>query len=89
MTPVLDLPIAQLATTLAPLRGSRTDLASALAPLPLRVAPTAAGTYEVIDGFKRPAQRIRAGATHVPVVVEHRISEKAWITVSRAAIVTR
>jgi ParB-like chromosome segregation protein Spo0J len=70
MTPVLDLPIAQLATTLAPLRGRRTDLTSARAPLPLRVAPTAAGMYEVIDGFKRLAQWTRGGATQVPVVVE-------------------
>jgi hypothetical protein len=53
MTGVLDLPLAQLATTLAPLRGPRTDLASPLAPLPLRVAPAADGTDEVLDGFKR------------------------------------
>ena len=38
MTLVLELPIDRLATTLAPLRGPRTDPASALAPLPLRVA---------------------------------------------------
>ena len=37
MTRVLDLPVEQLATTLAPLRGPRTDAASGLAPLPLRV----------------------------------------------------
>jgi ParB-like chromosome segregation protein Spo0J len=67
---VVELPIARLATTLAPLRGPRTDPASPLAPLPLRVAATGAGTYEVLDGFKRLARWIRDGRTHVPVVVE-------------------
>jgi len=70
MTGVRAVPIAQLATTLAPLRGPRTDPASTLAPLPLRVAPTADGRYEVVDGFKRLAQWTRAGHTQVPVVVE-------------------
>jgi hypothetical protein len=40
---VVDVPITQLATTLASLRGGRTDAASPLAPLPLRVAPAADG----------------------------------------------
>ena len=70
MTGVLELPVARLATTLAPLRGPRTDPASALAPLPLRVAATGDGTYEVLDGFKRLAAWTGAGDTHVPVVVE-------------------
>jgi ParB-like chromosome segregation protein Spo0J len=70
MTGVLELPVARLATTLAPLRGPRTDPASTLAPLPLRVAATGDGTYEVLDGFKRLATWSRAGHTHVPVVVE-------------------
>jgi ParB-like chromosome segregation protein Spo0J len=70
MSLVLDVPIDRLATTLAPLRGPRTDLASPLAPLPLRVAPTDAGTYEVLDGFKRLAHWTRAGHRQVPVVVE-------------------
>ena len=70
MTGVRELPVARLATTLAPLRGPRTDAASALAPLPLRVAATGDGTYEVLDGFKRLATWTRAGHTHVPVVVE-------------------
>ena len=70
MTCVLDLPVEHLATTLAPLRGPRTDAASPLAPLPLRVAATGDGTYEVLDGFKRLAQWTGAGHTHVPVVVE-------------------
>ncbi|MGH7267174.1 MAG: ParB/RepB/Spo0J family partition protein, partial [Candidatus Rokuibacteriota bacterium] len=70
MSAVLDVPIAHLATTLAPLRGPRSDAASGLAPLPLRVAATDAGTYEVLDGFKRLAHWTRAGHTHVSVVVE-------------------
>jgi len=70
VTLILDLPITQLATTLAPLRGPRTDPTSALAPLPLRVAPAGDGTYEVLDGFKRLAHWARDGHTHVPVVVE-------------------
>jgi ParB-like chromosome segregation protein Spo0J len=70
MTGVLDLPIAHLATTLAPLRGPRTDPASALAPLPVRVAANDDGTYEVLDGFKRVARWIADSHTHVPAVVE-------------------
>jgi len=70
MTRVLDLPIARLATTLAPLRGRRTDPASALAPLPVRVAANEDGTYEVLDGFKRVARWIADGQLHVPAVVE-------------------
>lgn len=38
MSPVLDVPVDRLATTLAPLRGPRTDVGTALAPLPVRVA---------------------------------------------------
>ena len=52
MTPVRELPLAHLATTLAPLRGPRTDPVSALAPLPLRVAATGDGTYEVLDRLR-------------------------------------
>ncbi len=70
MTRVLDLPIAHLATTLAPLRGPRTDPASPLAPLPVRVAASEDRTYEVLDGFKRVARWIADGHTHVPAVVE-------------------
>ncbi len=70
MTLILDLPITQPATTLAPLRGPRTDPTSTLAPLPLRVAPASEGTYEVLDGFKRLARWAGDGHTHVPVVVE-------------------
>src|SRR2546428_3959567 len=67
---VLDVPLDRLATTLAPLRGPRTDRGTSLAPLPLRVAPVGDGTYEVLDGFKRLACWRREGHTHVPVVVE-------------------
>ena len=70
MSLVLDVPVARLATTLAPLRGPRTDRGAALAPLPLRVAPVGDGTYEVLDGFKRLARWRGEGCTHVPVVVE-------------------
>jgi ParB/RepB/Spo0J family partition protein len=70
MTPVLELPLTRLATTLAPLRGPRPDSARALAPLPLRVVAPGDGTYEVLDGFKRLAAWTRAGHPQVPVVVE-------------------
>ena len=70
MSPVLDVPVDRLATALAPLRGPRTDPGTALAPLPVRVAPVGDGTYQVLDGFKRLARWRREGYTHVPVVVE-------------------
>src|SRR5712691_5963209 len=70
MSLVLDVLIDRLATTLASLRGPRTDAGTSLAPLPLRVAPAADGTYEVLDGFKRLARWRHEGHTHVPVVVE-------------------
>ena len=67
---VLEVSVDRLATSLAPLRGPRTDLAGALAPLPLRVAAKSDGTYEVLDGFKRLSRWRQDGHTHVPVVVE-------------------
>ena len=70
MSPVLDVAVDRLATTLAPLRGPRTETGTALAPLPLRVAPVGDGTYEVLDGFKRLARWRREGHPQVPVVVE-------------------
>ena len=70
MSPVLDVPVDRLATTLAPLRGPRTEPGAALAPLPVRVAAVGDGTYQVLDGFKRLARWRREGATHIPVVVE-------------------
>lgn len=65
MSVVLDVPVAQVATTPAPLRGPRTDAGTALAPLPLRVAPVGDGTYEVLDGSKRMARWRSEGHTHV------------------------
>ena len=70
MSLVLDVPVERLATTLAPLRGPRTDAGTSLAPLPLRVAPPVNGTYEVLDGFKRLAHWRHERHTHVPVIVE-------------------
>ncbi|SRR6266581_2324532 len=70
MSLVLDVPVERLATTLAPLRGPRTDAGTSLAPLPLRVAPSVNGTYEVLDGFKRLAHWRHERHTHVPVIVE-------------------
>ena len=70
MSPVLDVPVDRLATTLAPLRGPRTEAGTTLAPLPVRAAPVGDGTYQVLDGFKRLARWRREGATHVSVVVE-------------------
>ena len=70
MSPVLDIAVDRLATTLAPLRGPRTDTGTALAPLPVRVAPVGDGSYQVLDGFKRLARWRGEGHTHVPVVVE-------------------
>ena len=78
MSLVLDVPVDRLATTLAPLRGPRTDAGTSLAPLPLRVAPAGDGTYEVLDGFKRLARWRREGHTHVPVVVEDDASPASW-----------
>ena len=63
MSLVIDLPLDRLATTLAPLRGPRTDAGTSLAPLPLRVAPAGDGTYEVLDGFKRLARWRGEGCT--------------------------
>jgi YD repeat-containing protein len=70
MSLLLEVPVQHLATTLAPLRGPRTDPSTSLSPLPLRVAPAGDGTYEVLDGFKRLAGWRHAGHTHVPVIVE-------------------
>ena len=60
--------ISRLRTSLAPLRGERTDR-SDLAPLPLRVA-AAGDAFEVLDGFKRLALWRAEGRTEVSVVVE-------------------
>ena len=63
------VPVAELGTSLAPLRGERTD-SSPLAALPLRVARARDGSCEVLDGFKRLALWRGEGRTEVPVVIE-------------------
>jgi len=64
----------QLRTSLQALRGSGPPGPAAgttgLAPLPLRVGPTADGAYEVLDGFKRLARWRQLGLQRVPVLVE-------------------
>jgi len=67
---VRDVPLERLRTSLAPLRGPRTDRSATLAPLPLRVAQAPDGAYEVLDGFQRLAAWRDQGHTQVPVVVE-------------------
>ena len=70
MTLVKLVPVELLRTTLAPLRGERTERGSVLAPLPLRVVALADGAYEVLDGFKRLALWRGEKRSEVPVVVE-------------------
>lgn len=70
MTPVLDLPSNASPRGWRRCAACPTDAARALAPPPLRVAPAAADTYEVLDGFKCLVQWTREGHTHAPVVVE-------------------
>ena len=70
MTGVLAVPIQSLRTSLAPLRGERSDPGSDLAPMPLRVAATGDGAFEVIDGFKRLARWRGEGQKEIAVVVE-------------------
>ena len=52
---VREVPIADLRTSLAPLRSRVPKPADGLAPMPIRVVASWDGTegYEVIDGFKR------------------------------------
>ena len=70
MTVVLLVSLDRLRTSLAPLRGSRTDRQADLASLPLRVAEVGVGHYEVVDGFKRLARWAGEGQREIPVVVE-------------------
>ena len=67
---VLHVPLGRLKTTLAPLRGARTEREVTLAPQPLRVAAVGDGSYEILDGFKRLALWRAEGRREVPVVVE-------------------
>ena len=66
---MIHVPIGRLRTTLAPLRGEHTDRGE-LATMPLRVAATDDGAYEVLDGFKRLARWRGEGRCEIPVVVE-------------------
>lgn len=70
MSIVLWVSMEQLRTTLAPLRGEHTDRQNDLAPLPIRVAQSPGGTFEIIDGFKRLIVWKSEGRREVPVVVE-------------------
>jgi hypothetical protein len=64
----------QLRTSLQALRAggppAPVDVTTGLAPLPLRVVPTADDAYEVLDGFKRLARWRQLGLQRVPVLVE-------------------
>ncbi|MBI3097147.1 MAG: hypothetical protein HYY93_02710, partial [Planctomycetes bacterium] len=72
MNDVTFVEVARLSTSLAPLRGPRTVPAAEapLAPMPLRVARTSDGGFELLDGFKRLRRWIAEGRREVPVVVE-------------------
>src|SRR6266540_51995 len=70
MSLVLEVPLDRLRTSLAPLRGERTDRQSDLSAMPLRVAAADEGAFEVLDGFKRLSQWRAEGRREVPVVVE-------------------
>jgi hypothetical protein len=65
------VPLERLRTTFAALRsGGSTSRPDELAALPLRVVPTADGSLEVLDGFKRLASWRATSVATVPVVVE-------------------
>ena len=66
------LPLGQLRTTYAPLRpGCPQRFPDQISPqMPIRVVPTEEGTYEVIDGFKRLADRRQSGEPLIPVLIE-------------------
>jgi hypothetical protein len=61
--------IDRLRTSLAALRGSRTERTE-LAALPIRVAACDGGFFEVLDGFKRLARWRGEGRAEIAVVVE-------------------
>ena len=65
------LPVARLRSSYAALRpsGSRVRRLE-LSDLPIRVAPAADGSFEVIDGFQRLERWRSAGHTEVPAVIE-------------------
>lgn len=67
---VRSVPVVDLDTRLAVLRGGRARRRGGLADLPLRVVPLTNGRFEVVDGFKRLERWRAEGAHEVPVVVE-------------------
>ena len=68
---VCHVPVASLRCTYAPLRpGVLPTRRATGADLPLRVALTADGAYEILDGFKRFARWVEQGHDTVPVVLE-------------------
>ena len=64
--------IEQLRTSYAPLRPGcpRRSLTREPAALPIRVVPSADGSFEVLDGFKRLRTYQEQGAAELPVVIE-------------------
>ena len=66
---VRHVPVEQLETRLAVLRGGRARREDDLADLPLRVVPLPNGRYEVADGFKRFERWRAEGLCEVPASV--------------------
>jgi ParB-like chromosome segregation protein Spo0J len=65
------IPPERLRTSYEYLRpGAAQAVSTELAPMPLRVAPTKDGYYEVIDGFKRLRDWLEQAPDLIPVVVE-------------------
>jgi len=64
--------IEQLRTSYAPLRPGcpRRCLTREPTALPIRVVPSADGSFEVLDGFKRLRAYQEQGASELPVVIE-------------------
>jgi hypothetical protein len=70
---IVLVPISQLRTGLKSLRSGEKaapERPVSLRDLPLRVAKTADGYYEVIDGFKRLERWRASNLQHVPVILE-------------------
>lgn len=64
--------VSKLKTTYLPLRAGNLPLSfsEALNPLPIRVAPTDDGHFEILDGFKRFAAWQSDGREKIPVIIE-------------------
>src|SRR5690348_6357576 len=68
---VHHVPLASLRRSYARLRpGALPPRGRAGAELPVRVAPTSDGGYEILDGFKRVERWRAQGHALVPVVIE-------------------